>query len=215
MLKPNRFKLILLLAVACLNANPVHGAVIETMEFSGLIGVGESAQFVSSPYLEAGFVLTTPGIPSQEFTARRREVGGVIHDAFSARLPNQILLQKNDGGFFSLTSIDLARATLLPSSPPISVTFTGMPNTGPLVSQTLTITEAEDFETFTFNSSFSNLSSVTWNQVGGPSDHLFDNVTLQVSAVPEPTSLAFLGVGLGSVAGIRRVRQTRFANAVV
>ncbi|EGF29612.1 protein containing PEP-CTERM bacterial domain [Rhodopirellula baltica WH47] len=54
------------------------------------------------------------------------------------------------------------------------------------------------------------VTSVTWGQLSP--FHQFDNVT--VSAVPEPTSLAFLGVGLG-VAGVRRARRKHLQDAVV
>ncbi|MAP07794.1 MAG: hypothetical protein CMM00_02845 [Rhodopirellula sp.] len=217
MSQPTHIKLIFLAVVFCLQTNSVHSAVVETMEFSDIIGVGDSAEFVSSPYTESGFVLTTsvpnPIFTGTEFTARRREVGGVTHDAFSARFPGQITLQKEDGGLFSLLTIDLARATLSLTDPSIPVTFTGTPNVGPLVSQTMTITEAADFETYSFNSSFSNLSSVTWNQVAGPVDHLFDNISVQAAAVPEPTSLAFLGAVLG-IASVRRLRCRDFETVV-
>lgn len=47
------------------------------------------------------------------------------------------------------------------------------------------------------------------NTAGGQQTALFDNVSLDVTAVPEPSTLALLGVGGAALVAFRRFRKTR------
>lgn len=145
-----------------------------------------------------------------------------MHDNYAgstALSPKQVnsisTLSRSDTTEFDLISIDIARLSPSVNDPSTPVTFTDMTFTGVLAGGgivtnqfTFSVNDNE-FEELTF-SGFSSVTSVSWGQ--NSPFHQFDNVVVQVTAVPEPTSLAFLAVGLG-VVGVRRVRSTRFANA--
>ena len=100
-------------------------------------------------------------------------------------------LTQNGGGLFDLNSIQL---TSLVGNDSVTVNFTGTKADSSTVSQAFT-TDAilSTLETFTFNSSFTNLVSVQWIQAFP--FHQFDNIN--VTPVPEPSAiLGLLGLGL-------------------
>jgi len=119
-----------------------------------------------------------------------------------------ITLSRTSGGAFTLFSIDLS--TLNPSGTSPAVVFTGVLSGGGTVTQTFTPT-LFGFHTFVFNSSFTNLLSVSWNQ--GTEElraHQFDNIVVGASSVPEPTAMALLGSGLvGLGAQLRKRRNAK------
>ena len=95
---------------------------------------------------------------------------------------------------FMLVSVDLAEYSTVYSMPRM-LTFTGHRSDGTVVSQVFTTDgiidgtgPLADFETFTFNSEFYNLQSVTIDQPR----YCMDNLVLSVSAIPEPSTAACL-----------------------
>ena len=93
-----------------------------------------------------------------------------------------ISLTKDDGGAFTLESIDLAEHSGNPSS--FDVTFTGIKSDGSEVTQAFTLDgDASGAETFAFSNDFTGLVSVSWMQGGLPLNplHDFDNIVITAS----------------------------------
>ncbi|QDU43794.1 PEP-CTERM motif protein [Symmachiella dynata] len=157
---------------------------------------------VPSPYVEDGFQIVGTHL-------RARGPANVFYAGSAS------LLQAIDGGVatlsnvnnmpFNLLSIELSFGHFLGTSPP--VTFTGNLSGGGTTMQTFTPT-VFGFTQFNFNSTFSNLTSVSWVQgTHNEEGHQFDNIVVQT--VPEPSTFALLGIGgLALVGyGVRRKRQ--------
>src|SRR5438874_13543449 len=88
----------------------------------------------------------------------------------------QITLTRVGGASFDFVSIGLSVLSKGGASPP--VTFTGHPAGGGTVTVTFTPTEF-GFQMFTLPLTFSNLTSVTWNQGTNESNaHQFDNIVI-------------------------------------
>ncbi len=112
-------------------------------------------------------------------------------------------LTQNSGGPFNLNRIDLANylvQALIAGGD--TVNFTGHVRGGGTVTQSFTLAASDALQTFAFNASFTNLTSVTFVQddIGNQ----FDNIV--VTPVPAPSSLAvFTGLaGIGGLALRRR-----------
>lgn len=110
---------------------------------------------------------------------------------------DSITLHRADSAAFNLLSLDVANLFLQSSTPfsdkTSTITFTGHYFGGGTVVQSYTTLADDLLHTVNF-SGFSNLSSVTWSQDDAPY-HQFDNVVVTTQAVPEPATVAALGLG--------------------
>ena len=127
---------------------------------------------------------------------------------------NPVTFSPTSGAPFSLTSIDLSESH--PFAYARQVQVTGNRVSGSPLSRLLTLDNnivanvtANYFETFTFDSTWTNLTSVVVKGLGSggtsPANYFaIDNVVVTVAAVPEPATISLLGLGCAYAAGRRR-----------
>jgi hypothetical protein len=188
------------LAVAVqLVSGPASAAPI-VIDFDSLDGTGNVVR--PSPYIEDGFSLS---LELGQFAS--------FHSgsAFYTGTPSMSILLASDqatlartlGDTFGVVSIDLDS---LPNGKAATVTFIGDLFGGGTVAQSFTTDAAvPGLQTFTLAPSFQNLVALRWRQADQNAfDHSFDNIRL---SVPEPTTIALVGIGL-LAAGAGRRRKT-------
>lgn len=123
-----------------------------------------------------------------------------------AGLGSSLMFSLLDGRTFDLISVDIAEySTLFPN--PLTVHFIGYRSDGSIVTTDLTTDGVidgtgplADFQTFYFDSRFSNLSRVEIPTTGWSLDNLI------ITPVPEPGSAVLIVLG-GSLLGILRWRN--------
>lgn len=186
-----RFLLAALLATAGFNANAV------VMDFNQLTGSGLQSR--GYHYEEDGFQLDTTG--SQGFYSIHsndyRYDGSV--GFFNDTIDGITRLTKIGGGLFSLDSIDMDS---LNGGYQVTVNFIGTLLNGSTVSTSFRTNAANNLQTFDFGTSFDNVTSVAWTQASPY--HSFDNIVVNAAQVPEPGTVAMLGLGLLGVFASRR-----------
>lgn len=182
-----------------------------TLDFEGLAGTqGQVVTFYEPVVMTNGFKLAAsyeygptefnsllPGDPASNYTGSTalETSGGTID------------LTRADGGAFNLTSLDVANSGKQKewNHPTTTIDFVGTKADGSVVSRSFTTDTTDALQTVTFDG-FTDLVSVSWNEgYTYSNNHQFDNVNVQ--AVPEPSSLAVLG--LGSFGILRRLRRAR------
>ena len=101
------------------------------------------------------------------------------------------------GGDFSIQSMEYASYR----SDSGNVTITGTYSAGGTIVDTILFTPF--FATYNFSSAWIGLSSINFQGFGGAS---YDNIVLNEASVPEPTTLALLGLGIFGLGFSRRKR---------
>lgn len=217
-MKPNTL-LRAALAAALLSTGAAQAAVIEFDETSvgqlshtnlpwplSLVNVHHGQDYVEDGFLLSsslgGTFLHTLFVPDAGNVAYRPAADSY---AMAASTGATTTLTAVDNGAFNVVSIDLARLLTSNLASNGSVTFYGAKaGSSTVVQQTFNYTGS--WSTFAFNSNFSNLSSLAWDQGGlFGSKYEFDNIS--VTAVPEPQTVAMLLAGLGLVGWARRRKQ--------
>lgn len=126
---------------------------------------------------------------------------------------NPVTMSVTGGGVFSLSSLDLAEWF---SEPSTEILVIGNFSGGGSVSTSLIMDQVwdgvggvADFETFVFNSSWTNLSSVVFDSTGaGNGPHqgwAIDNIDVSAHPIPGPSTISVLSAGLLSLLASRRI----------
>ena len=186
-----RFIAIAFVTVAAL----FHGEAFAspTIDFESLSHSG-GVEFVSSPYLEDGFAVTSNvGGP----TAFGTWGTSSTHFAGSTGLYNNIglitTLSRTDSASFSVESIDLSNLfNSVSVNPRLIVTFVGTHSDSSTVTHLVDVPRFFGFQTFALPG-FEDIVSMSWDQSAFESvPHQFDNIGI----VPEPASVLMLALGV-------------------
>jgi hypothetical protein len=157
--------------------------------------------YVAQSYTESGFQLQNSGFLSSLISP---DASNPFNrgTALAATVGAKITLTAAGGASFDLQSIDINQFTTPGRRD--SITFTGVTSGGGTVTQTFSLSAG--FPTYTFDSDFASVKSVSWKEsLLINKDVQVDNI--QVSAVPEPETYAMLLAGLGLLGCIRRRKQ--------
>jgi hypothetical protein len=188
-----RFLLAALLAANGFSANAT------VIDFNGVTG---NSGFYGSTYQEEGFQLAATLLYTIRPNDQNRYTGTTSF--YNGNANGITIVTKVGGGAFSFDSIDLDGF----NNQAAAVTFIGTLLNNSTTSLTFTTNATYGLQTFAFTSAFDNVKSVSWTQASP--FHSFDNIVVNATAVPEPTTVALLGLGLlGFAASRRKVGKTK------
>ncbi len=191
--------------IAC--SAEISQAAVSTIDFDQLVWESDLSKSNwdpaqnqrNAPYIEDGYKLTTfykeNGIlPTSDVFFTSVHSGSYFYAGSVSFITHYsddyAILSKNNGELFDLISIDLD--SLYGSTS--HVEFTGIFEDGSTITQAFYLDgNRNNMETFFFTD-FTNLVSVSWDNLESASLHHYDNIVL--SSVPIPSSIFLLGFGL-------------------
>lgn len=190
----NKTLIALALALGSLQASAA------VLDFESLAHDDDEIVDIGYLYEEAGFLLENAGsFPFATFGTQDTYSYTGSTALFNDNDDGATTLTLVGGGAFSLVSMDLSEMMI--GDLAYNVTFSGVTSGGDVVTQEVTLDGSFGAETFTFDSSFADVTSVSWANTAGYTQ--FDNISA-VAAVPEPETYAMMLAGLGCLAGLRR-----------
>ena len=177
---------------------PVFAA---TLDFNDLEIPGIDFTYMPD-YASQQFYLTSTEYPNNAFIAPMQGNGLYFG---SASLINQYtskadtILREGSNALFTLDSMQVHDI-----EGPVNITFFAYDaNSAILGTQQFNITESSGWNTIDFDSGFSSVSSVVWQQT---ESFAFDNIELN-TVVPEPVSCVLFCIGGLTIAAARRLRK--------
>ena len=159
---------------ACAAGAVAFGASAQIIDFQSLEHNDATIVYHGSSYSEDGYTINDLDDANLATfgTLESRYPGSTA--LFNDTVNGTVELVKDDGGIFSLISIDISR---LNSTSPVSVTFIGELDGVVVATQTITTTiDANTLETFAFVTGFLAVDRVTWTQ--DSPFHQFDNINV-------------------------------------
>jgi len=155
----------------------------------------------SGVYTEDGFTIT--GTPMY-FAGQSHQNQYAGSAGLHLRAGNALItLTQSSSKLFSIESMGLS--ILRNGGVSTAVIFTGFRFDGSTISQSFQPTTF-GFTDFVFNSGFTNLTSLIWNQGCCESNaHQFDNINV---AVPEPLSMGLFTLGIAGIGFMRKKKKT-------
>lgn len=168
-------------------------------------------------YSSDGFVILWSGnvgiTPGQEFGSWGSTGPSYAGSAalFNNYASASTQLSKIGGGSFSFDGIDVSELFRFQSGAyrPTSITFIGVLPSFSQVAATVSLDQTFGFQSFTFGPEFDNVIALRWAQCcafGSGELHQFDNIRVDVAAVPEPSSVVLGLLGLLALVLGRRMR---------
>ena len=194
-----KFILALGTIVAC------QSAFATVITFESLGSGGTNSNSVADGYTESGYQFNNLNHVGDAVAFAVWQTGNTNDFNGSTALFNnydsgQTEMTQVGGGGFNVTSIDMS-CLYLNNPGAFSVSFTGTRADASTVTNTFTLNTPNSVQTFNF-SGMSNVVKLDWTQ--SSPYHQFDNIN--INTVPEPASLAVLG--LGAFALIRRRKNS-------
>jgi hypothetical protein len=162
---------------------------------------------VFTGYAESGFSVT-PGAPSP-FQDNNwnvaKIIGNPVPDIYYTTQSGIILVAMTNSGLFTFSSMDLGSNS---ANNGLTYSIKGFLNNAILFQSNRTFdTITNVFETYYNN--YDSYSTILMDklviEISGPGSSIYlDNIVVNSTAVPEPTTMLLLGLGLVGIAGVRR-----------